>query len=215
MLLVPFLLLKFTIFPLHDLLVRLPSYFSMQDHVSFWIDAEGYFRKRIVPTIAAKLYLVIHELVLLPTKIALPDISADGSYFSAVKRQKPYSHLSCYILNSEISTDKRNDKLLLSLFGLIIFKSWVDFCHFFLVIFRRYPSLLVLLIALLTFLSFLFILWNWNPCFLFIFRLSLCNCLLNLLLSLIDLRLLLFIRRISFLAVFLFALLWNQILLLY
>jgi len=171
------LFLEFLLFPLLNLEIRFPSLFSVENNVSFGIHTVWNFRQTVVSTVRAKFYLVFINVILLPTKVTFPDESTNGWDFPGIKREKFYSHVSTYVLDGKICTNKSDLKLLLSLLifdyylaflGFFYLKIWrINFCHLFIVIFWSYPSLFVFNIAVLLLGLFLFISRNLYP-FLFI-----------------------------------------------
>lgn len=181
------LLLEFFLLPFLDFLVWFPAFFSVKNHVTVHVHGVWNFRKTVISASRTKFYFILNNIELLPTKVTFPNESSDWRDNSTIKWNEFDTHVSGYVLNGEIGTDQSDGKLflLLSLFLVLLsfkyftlgwlFGCWfflnicsVNFCHFFSVIIGGNPTLLIVDITLLLFLSFLFVLRYFNPSFLVI-----------------------------------------------
>lgn len=85
MLLFTLLLLKLSLFGLHNFEVGLPSFFTVEYHLSSCIYTISYFGEGIISASTAYSHFLITDPVFLPTEVALVDESSDAADLSAVE----------------------------------------------------------------------------------------------------------------------------------
>lgn len=167
MLLLSLLFLELSLFDFEDFLVGFPALLSVKDHVAFGIKTVGNLREWVVATVVAESNLLIVDSELLPAEVTLIDESTDAADSATIQWEELYTHLDCYVLEGEVSTDQPDVEALLLL--LFLFEIRNHFGHLFLVIFAGDPALLVIIIAWgRRHLSF-WLYWHGNPLLFFWF----------------------------------------------